>query len=369
MKIEKIELFAIELPLIDPFVVSYARYDSMPSIIIKMTTDDGIVGYGEGVPDEHVTGETVESTFHVLKSGIAPKLIGKDPMDIELIHEIMDETVYGVPTAKAAIDISCYDLAGKKLGVPIYKLLGGQYHDTFPLTRVLSIDTPLNMADEAEKYLTKGYTSFKIKVGTNVVEDVERIKSVRKRLGDDISIRVDVNQGWKTSANALRAIRMLKDVSLDWIEQPVNAEDIDAMAEIKGKSSIPVMIDEGLQGKKTMREIINKNAADMVNIKLMKCGGIYPGLKLTHMAEMANIEVQIGSMVESSIASAAGLHLAFSKKNITSMELTGPLKFAKDVGNLKYDVPYVNIPDKPGLGIDVDEEVLHELAMYSDRVL
>lgn len=115
MKIEKIELFAIELPLIDPFVVCYARYDSMPSIIIKVTTDDGIVGYGEGVPDEHVTGESVESTYHVLKSSIAPKLIGKNPLDIERIHEIMDETVYGVPTAKVAIDIACYDLAGKKL--------------------------------------------------------------------------------------------------------------------------------------------------------------------------------------------------------------------------------------------------------------
>lgn len=368
MKIAEIEIYAIHLPLYEPFIISYATYDYMPSIIVKITTDTGLVGYGEGVADEHVTGESWKGTFEILKNTLAPKLIGENPMNMERIHELMDAEIYGVPTAKAAIDIACYDVAGKALGVPVYNLLGGRYHEEFPITHVLSIAAPEAMANEAEERVAAGYRSMKMKVGTNVTDDVLRIQAVRERVGEDIAIRVDVNQGWVNSANTLQGLQKLQDCSLDWLEQPVRADDIDGMVEVKSKSSTPMMIDEGLRGVRDMREIIAKRAADKVNIKLMKCGGIYPATKLAHMAEMAGIECQIGSMVESSIGSAAGFHVAFSKKIITSVELTGPLKFSKDVGNLHYDVPFIRLSGKPGLGIDIDEQVLQELTVFSEKV-
>ncbi|MET3657936.1 mandelate racemase/muconate lactonizing enzyme family protein [Sporosarcina psychrophila] len=368
MKIAEIEIYAIHLPLYEPFIISYATYDYMPSIIVKITTDTGLVGYGEGVADEHVTGESWKGTFEILKNTLAPKLIGENPMNMERIHELMDAEIYGVPTAKAAIDIACYDVAGKALGVPVYNLLGGRYHEEFPITHVLSIAAPEAMANEAEERVAAGYRSMKMKVGTNVADDVLRIQAVRERVGEDIAIRVDVNQGWVNSANTLLGLQKLQDCSLDWLEQPVRADDIDGMVEVKSKSSTPMMIDEGLRGVRDMREIIAKRAADKVNIKLMKCGGIYPATKLAHMAEMAGIECQIGSMVESSIGSAAGFHVAFSKKIITSVELTGPLKFSKDVGNLHYDVPFIRLSGKPGLGIDIDEQVLQELTVFSEKV-
>ncbi|QUW22037.1 dipeptide epimerase [Sporosarcina sp. Marseille-Q4063] len=369
MKISQIEIYAIHLPLDEPFVISYATYDYMPSIIVKLTTDSGLVGYGEGVADEHVTGESWESTFAILKNTIASKLIGENPKNMERIHDIMDRAIYGVPTAKAAIDIACYDVVGKALGVPVYDLIGGRFHKEFPLTHVLSIDSPENMADEAEERVAAGYRSMKMKVGTNVADDVPRIIAVRERVGEDIAIRVDVNQGWKNSANTLQGLQKLESSGLDWLEQPVLADDIDGMVEVKAKSSTPTMIDEGLRGVNEMREIIAKRAANKVNIKLMKCGGIYPATKLAHMAEMAGIECQIGSMVESSIGSAAGFHVAFSKKMFTSVELTGPLKFSKDVGNLHYDVPFIRLNEKAGLGIDVDEQVLKELTVFSEKVV
>ena len=119
MKIKRIEIFNVNFPLIKPFIVSYATYPTMPSIIVKITTEDGFVGWGESVPDEHVTGETYESTFEVLKQTLSPMLIGENPLLFEKIHERMDQAVKGVPAAKAAIDIACFDLAGKKLGVPV----------------------------------------------------------------------------------------------------------------------------------------------------------------------------------------------------------------------------------------------------------
>lgn len=364
MKIQHIEIFAIQLPLREPFVISYASWDHMPAVIVKLTTDTGTIGYGEAVADEHVTGESREGTFAVLKHTLAPAVIGLDPAEFERLHAVMDEAIYGVPAAKAAIDIACMDAVGKSIGVPAYQLLGGRYHDQFPITHVLSIGEPEAMADEATVRMEAGYRSFKMKVGTVPAEDVKRIQAVRERVGNDIAIRVDVNQGWKNSAATLQAMKNLEACQLDWLEQPVLADDIDGLVEVKSKSATPLMADESLRGFTQMREIIAKRAADKVNIKLMKCGGMYPAMKLAHMAEMAGIDCQIGSMVESSIGSAAGFHVAFSQKTITSVELTGPLKFSKDVGNLKYDVPFIRLNEQPGLGIDIDEDTLEELTEY-----
>ncbi|GAA0432246.1 dipeptide epimerase [Lentibacillus halophilus] len=368
MKITTIEAFVIELPLIEPFTISYVSYDKMPSVIVKVTTDDGWTGYGEGVADEHVTGESVESVYHVITKTLAPHLIGENPLNLEALHDTMDRAILGAPTAKAALDIACFDIAGKALGVPAYALLGGRFHDTFPITHVLSIDTPENMADKAENHVAKGYTSFKLKVGYDKQDDVDRIKAISERVGDRAQIRVDVNQGWQSAATTLQALNDLHNVSLDWLEQPVTASDIDALAEVKDKATVPVMADEALTGFKEMREIIAKRAAEKVNIKLMKCGGLYPAAKLAAMAEMAGMDCQVGSMVESSIGSAAGFHVAFSKKMITSVELTGPLKFSRDIGNLHYDVPFIQLNEQPGLGVDVDERILHDLTLYSEEV-
>ncbi|GLC88088.1 mandelate racemase/muconate lactonizing enzyme family protein [Lysinibacillus piscis] len=368
MKIQQIEIFAIHLPLIEPFIISYATYDTMPSIILKVTTDTGIIGYGEAVPDEHVTGESWDSTYALLKNQLAPAMIGENPMAFETLHDKMNKIVKDAPAAKAAIDIACFDIVGKALQVPVYQLLGGRYHEKFPITHVLSIGTPEAMAKEAAQRVEMGYESFKMKVGTEVMNDVARIKAVRERVGENIAIRVDVNQGWGNASTTLRGLRALKDLNIDWLEQPVVSDDIDGMVEVKSKSDVTLMIDEGLRGVREMREIIAKRAADKVNIKLMKCGGIYPAMKLAVMAEMAGIECQIGSMVESSVGSAAGFHVAFSKKIMTSVELTGPLKFSKDIGNLRYDIPYICLNEQAGLGVDVDEAVLQELCKFSTIV-
>jgi L-alanine-DL-glutamate epimerase-like enolase superfamily enzyme len=340
----------------------------MPSVIVKIETDEEIIGYGEAVPDEHVTGETWEGVFATIKNTLGPALIGQNPMEIEKIHDVMNQVIYAAPAAKAALDIACFDITGKKIKQPVYQLLGGRYHDQFPITHVLSIGEPENMADEAAAKVEQGYRSFKMKVGTTVKADVERIKAVRARVGSEIAIRVDVNQGWKNSAASVTALKLLEDCQIDWIEQPVAADDIDGLVEVKAKTTIPVMIDEGMKGTREMREVILKRAADKVNIKLMKCGGIYPAVKLAAQAEMAGMECQIGSMVESSVGSAAGFHVAFSKKIITSVELTGPLKFSKDIGNLRYEVPFIRLTEKEGLGLDINEDVLKELTVFQDVV-
>lgn len=361
MRIKSVEIYGLSLPLIQPFIISYDTYHVLPSIIVRLETDDGIVGYGEAVPDEHVTGETFNSTIEVLKTDLAPTIIGENPFRIEWIHEKMNRKIYGVPAAKAALDIACYDLTGKISGQPVYNLLGGQYHQSLTVPLVLSIQEPERMAQEARLALEKGYTSIKIKIGKDLREDIERVRAVRAAVGPAVQLRVDVNQGWENVANTLYALKRLEDCEIDWIEQPIAADEIDGLAEIRQKTTIPVMIDEGLHGMKEMRQVIEKKAADWINIKLMKCGGLFPATKIIHQAEMASIRVQIGSMVESSVATAAGAHLSLAKKNVLSNEMVGPLMFSKDIGNLKYEGTNIKLGSEPGLGLTINEETLQSL--------
>ncbi|MCM3569392.1 mandelate racemase/muconate lactonizing enzyme family protein [Neobacillus mesonae] len=361
MKITSATVYGIRLPFIEPFIISYHTYKDMPSVILELHTDEGITGYGEATPDEHVTGETFDGVIAVLTEFLIPAVIGEDPFNIEAIHEKMDKLLYENPSAKAAVDIACYDLMGKKAELPVYYLLGGRFHNQLDVPKVLSILEPEVMAQQAKAAKEEGYSSIKLKVGTDAKKDVERIHAVRSAVGPDFPIRVDANQGWQTVSEALSVIRKIEDCGIDWMEQPVVAHDIDALAEVRAKTTIPIMIDEGLHSLKEMREVIAKKAADKINIKLMKCGGLYRGSQLVHIAEMAGITCQVGSMVESSIATAAGLHLTTAKKAIQSHELVGPLMFSKDIAQLPFTKNAIALSDKPGLGIEIDKDALEEI--------
>lgn len=362
MIISKAEVYGIRLPLKKPFVVSYASYDSIPSVIVKLTTDNGIVGYGEAVGDEHVTGESIHTVLAVLQHQLLPAVIGKNPFNIEQLHEIMNAVTYRNPAAKAAVDIACYDLMGKASGQPVYNLLGGRLDKKLTYAKVLSIDEPENMADEAEKAVAAGYSAIKVKIGNDMQDDLRRLQAIRDRIGYDVPVRADVNQGWKTCEKAKTALTVLESFQLSWLEQPLYLEDIEGMALLRKLTRLPIMADESVQTSVDLQRIIQHKAADKINIKLMKSGGIYPSLALAKIAESAGLSCQVGSMVESSIGSAAGYHLAISKRVIESTELTGPLLFSKDVGNLEYAIPYVNLKEEPGLGLVVNEDTLRELS-------
>lgn len=366
MKITGVEIYPIRLPLIRPFVISYDTYPDMPSIIIKVNTDTGLVGYGESVPDEHVTGESFHSTIALLKHNLIPKIIGQNPFNIGLIHKIMDSTVKYAPAAKAAIDIACYDLMGKATGQPLFNLIGGKYWDELEIPHVLSIDEPKEMAHQALQAVRQGFTTIKVKVGDkDLGKDIKRIASIRQAVGWNVKLRIDANQGWLNSANSLMVLKEIEDCKIDWIEQPVLADDIQGLARIRKQIAIPVMIDEGIHGDKDMLTAIRLDAVDMINIKLMKCGGIYPALRLVHQAAMANIKCQVGSMVESCIATSAGAHLSLAQQNIVSNEMVGPLMFTKDLGKMNYEGNRIKLLDAPGLGVEIDEEILKELAANS----
>lgn len=369
MKISKATIHAVNFPLKEPFIISYATYPSMAAIIVRLETDNGLVGYGEAVPDEHVTGEQADAAFEVLKNVLVPQVLNQNPFDIEAIHHRMDAAIGGNPAAKAALDIACYDLMGKATGQPVYNLIGGRAHDALQYPKVLSIEAPDIMAEKAVKAVAQGFASLKLKVGLDdAALDIERIYAVRTAVGEEVPIRIDVNQGWKTVGRAVQTINRLEGAKLTWVEQPIRMGDIRGLAEIRRKTSTPIMADESVQSMADVLEIIRLDAADYINIKLMKAGGIYPAVQMAKAAEAAGIIAQIGSMVESSVGSAAGYHAVMARKNIETAELTGPLLFAEEIGNLRYELPHVKLSSRPGLGIEIDEAQLKKLSSKSTTI-
>lgn len=366
MRVVAATVHTVDLPLREPFVIAYARYDVMPVVILELTTDTGLTGWGEAVPDPNVTGELQGGVVAALTDLLLPAVLGTDPCDIEAAHEAMDAALHANPAAKAAVDIALHDLLGKATGQPIHRLVGGTVGEVPTYPRVLSIGDPERMAQQADEAVGKGYASIKVKVGSGGPDaDVPRIQAVCEAVAGRVPVRVDVNQGWGTPGVAIPAIRRLEGLGLSWVEQPVLAHDIAGLAEVRRASAVPIMADEAVHGLVSLLEVIRLRAADVVNIKLMKTGGIHPALQLASLAKAAGLGAQVGSMVESSIGSAAGYHVATARAGITSTELTGPLLFTRDLGNLRYELPNVLLGDGPGLGVEVDRDALADLSTTS----
>jgi len=206
----------------------------------------------------------------------------------------------------------------------------------------------------------------KVKVGDreNPMLDVDRVATVREAVGPDIGVKVDVNQGWQRPGAAIAAIRAMAPLRPAYIEQPVAWWDLEGLAEVRRQTGALIMVDEGCHHARDMLRIVQLRAADLVNIKLMKTGGILNALKLNAIAETAGIPAQIGTMVESSIASAAGLHIAIAMNNVRTVEMGGPLMLREDIGQVRewYDRDQVTVPNAPGLGIDVDIDRVREFS-------
>jgi L-Ala-D/L-Glu epimerase len=365
MRITGVEIIPIQLPLIEPFVISYGTFPNVESALVRLETDAGITGWGEGTPDPIVTGETFAGVVETLRL-LAPALLGRDPRDRTTLMHRLDTIAGGVPTAKAAIDIALHDLVGKAVGLPVWALLGGRAKDYLTISRVVSLKSPEEMARDAERHVENGFATVKLKIGVedDVRTDIRRVAAVREAVGPDIAIKIDVNQGWRTAGTAIRGARGVAAYDPEYVEQPVDARDLDALADVRRMSGVPIMADEAIHDARDILRAVQLRACDLVNIKLMKSGGLLGALTLNAIAETAGYVCQVGTMVESSIASSAGLHLALALRNVHTVEMGGPIMLADDIGPMKgyYDRDRVSVPDGPGLGIEPDEAQIDRFA-------
>ena len=318
MGIQQIELYSATLHYEEPFRIAPAASSESRSIIVKIITDYDAIGWGESSPSQRVTGETPETVIKTLDK-IAPKLIGFCPLRIEHDVEVMDSIVKGNPAAKAAVDIALHDILGKTGRKPLFMLMGG--YRTGVLTDItLSIKSPKEMAEDSVRAVKKGFKALKVKVGINPDEDVERIKLIREAVGNDVSIRIDANQGW-TRQQAIRVLNKIAKFNIQFVEQPVPAEDLKGLISVRKGSSVPVMADESVHSPEDAVRLIQAGAVDLINIKLMKSGGILKARKIAAIAEASGIPCMISCMGESEIGIAAGAHLAAAVRNIRYADL------------------------------------------------
>ncbi|MCA1668830.1 MAG: hypothetical protein LC793_15830 [Thermomicrobia bacterium] len=284
MKITGIASYAVRLPLIAPFIIAYGTYSHVESVLVRLTTDTGLVGWGEATPDPYVTGESWASTDALLRRDLLPLLRDQNPLAREAIHARLEGFVTGAPSAKAAIDLALW--------------------------------------------------------------------------GPEITLMVDANQGWRDPATAIRAIHAIAPAAPVWIEQPIRADDFAGLAEVRGATGVAQMADEGVHTARDGLRVVALRAADLINVKLMKTGGITEAMRLIAVCEAAGLRCMVGSMVESTIATAAGVQVALARRAVVANGLVGPVMLREDLATgLTYADGAIRIdPRAPGLGIVVDEE-------------
>jgi L-alanine-DL-glutamate epimerase-like enolase superfamily enzyme len=351
MGIERIEVYSVTLKYYEPFRIAPSVSGESRNVVVRILTDYGVEGWGEASPSKRVTGETRETVSLVI-SRIAPRLIGMCPLRVEQNMEIMDQTLEGNSAAKAALDMALHDILGKTAGKPLFMLLGG--YRTEVLTDItLSVKPPREMAADAVKAVKQGFKALKIKVGVNPVEDVERVKMVREAVGEDVEIRIDANEGWSPE-QAVEVLNRVERFNIQFVEQPVPAKDVEGLAMVRKNSSIPVMADESVHSPSDALRLIEEEAVDLINIKLMKSGGILKARKIASVAEAAGIPCMVGCMGESEIGVAAGTHLAAGLRNIIYADLDCDLLHADKLVK-KGGTRVVNstrlFPEENGLGI------------------
>ena len=245
MRITEIIIHPMTMPLVHPYKLSnaYGVLACSDQIFVEIRTDEGITGWGESNPWAAFSGDTAETVVCVLKSLIAPTLIGKDPTNINVIHREMDALIAGSKMAKAAIDMACYDILGKSLGVPVHKLLGGKKYDKCFWS--IGGSTPEESAAEVLAIKEQGYWGCMIKIGTDYKNDIARTLAVREAVGEDFPLIADANQGWDYDT-ALRYGKGIESANLLFYEQPVKAWDIDSLAKLRRKLNTPISADEGV---------------------------------------------------------------------------------------------------------------------------
>jgi len=322
MGIRQVEVYQVTLKYKEPFRIAPRVNTEANNVVVKLVTDYGVIGWGESSPSKRVTGETAETVTRALDK-IGPKLIRMCPLRIEQDVELMDTIVEGNPAAKAAVDMALHDVLGKTVGKPLFMLIGG-YRTEVVTDVTLGIKSAKDMAVDAANAVKKGFRALKVKLGTDPAEDVERVKMIREAAGDDVKIRVDANQGW-TVRQAIDVLNRIEKFKIQFAEQPVSAEDIKGLREVRRNSPMPIMADESVHSPQDALRVIQAEAVDMINIKLMKCGGILNGKKMAALAEAAGIPCMIGCMSESEIGIAAAAHLAAGVKNIQYADLDSDL--------------------------------------------
>jgi L-alanine-DL-glutamate epimerase-like enolase superfamily enzyme len=328
LRITRFDAWLVNLKLAEPYTVAYEHIDHAPNIFLRIETDKGLIGLGCVNPDEPVCGETPDSVLEALDGPAREALIGADPRYIARLRERLKKRLPAAPGARAGVDMALYDLLGRLSGLPVFQLLGG-YRDRIVTSVTIGILDETETVRRAKDLAAQGFRALKIKGGLDADEDIARVLAVRDAVGKKIALRFDANQGFDV-AESLRFVKGTSSARLELVEQPTPRYALDELASVTQRAPLPIMADESLMGLRDAFRIARGGLADMINVKLMKCGGIGPAMDIASVARSAQLEVMVGCMDESALGIAAALHFALAHPAVAYADLDGHLDLIDD---------------------------------------
>ncbi|MEH1013246.1 dipeptide epimerase [Micromonospora sp. CPCC 206060] len=353
MTIAAVRTHRLSAPLHTPFVTALRRTTTVDTLVVEVTDTDGCSGFGEAPQVWQVTGASIGGAQACVQEILGPLVAGLDPDDLVARCAEVRRAVVGNEAAKAAVDVALHDLAARRLGVPLVRLLGGT-RLRVPTDVTLSAGDAVDLATTAKQRCAEGFTVLKLKVGTDPSGDLARVRAVRAAIGSEPRLRLDANQGW-TPREAVRVIRGIEDAGLDveLVEQPVARRDIEGMAWVSDRVDTPILADESVFDVRDLVEVIRHRAADLVNVKLAKCGGLAVARTLLDLASAHGVGTVVGSMMESQVGlgAAASLVAAYGTSAVSDLDAAWWLAWSPVRGGIRYSGAEVVLPDAPGLGI------------------
>jgi L-alanine-DL-glutamate epimerase-like enolase superfamily enzyme len=367
MRIASVESIPLRLPVKTPLVESGGVFSEFNHVLVKLRADNGCIGLGEveAYPSFERHGvETPEGIVAVLRDYLFPCVVDSTPFSITEIWQRMDAAVTGYLRVKAAIDIALHDLVATHLGVPVYDLLGGRQRDHYVVEGVgygISIDEPDRVAAVAKAAVDRGYRQLELKAGDAcAVRDVERLAAVREAIGPDIPIKIDFN-GFYDTKTAIRLIRQMEPLGVTWIEQPAQYWDLEGLAMIRNAVETVIVVDESVETPQDMMRVARAGAADAVHVKPTIKGGLTTARRIAAVADAAGIAVVPGTSAPSGVGIAAAQAFIASTPVLSGGCHGSPLDvLVEDIVTepIPQDSVVVFIGDKPGLGIELNEDAV-----------
>lgn len=372
MKIVGIELIPLTMVFKASIEESFGTVGKREdNVIVKMYTDEGVTGLGEGCTlGPFYCGESQETVMGIIANHLFPKVLeGADPFNLDPIHYQMNKVVYANTVAKAAVDYAMNDIIGKTLGVPLYKLMGGKFCDKIPTRASVGIDDPDKMAAKAAHIHELGFGGIKMKVGLDPLLDIERVKAIRKAIGPDMLIDIDVN-GAYSPKDAIFVLKRVQDCGNIIVEQPVNRDDLSGMQLVRRAVDVPIGACEAALTQQQIMRIIKMEAADFFNYKMTRSGGLFPAKQSIRMIEAAGLFVVASEQLGTSVELSAMGHLAVSTRSLAwpGGFAAGVMGMAGKFTTEDSDADIVDNPmlvkgghlyapsDRPGLGVELVEE-------------
>lgn len=352
MKIKKVTTWKEDLKLTRPYTIAYERIESVENLFVLIEGENGKIGIGAGSPAEDVTGESIQACETALTEQLEPILVGADIRCCRSLLRRLGSQMADTPAARAAVDIALHDLLGNTIGLPLVDLLG-RAHDALPTSITIGIKSVDETRDEATEYTGRGFRFLKVKTGINVDEDIERLVKLRRFVGPSVAIRVDANQGYSRS-DYQRFFNETGKVDLEFVEQPMHRSDFDGMRSLPESVRKRSAADECLLSPKdALACLCPPYPFGIFNIKLMKCGGIAPGLEIAAMAGHKGIDLMWGCMDESIVSIAAALHAALASPATKYLDLDGSFDLARDLveGGFVLENGWLRPTSQPGLGV------------------